>query len=54
MWSVKTPDRSLFSEIDNALPIKLIHSSCLCGVVLVLSASAASASLFFGKREVDG
>ena len=32
---LKTPDRSLFSESDNA-PVKLIHT---CGVVLVLSAS---------------
>ena len=39
---LKTPDRSLFSESDNALPVKLIglHS---CGVVLVLSASATLA-----------
>ena len=32
----QTPAPSLFSESDNALPRKLIHS---CGVVLVLSAS---------------
>ena len=37
VWGVKTPDRSLFSESDNALAVKLIHS---CGVCLVLSASA--------------
>ena len=37
---LKTPDWSLFFESDNALPVKLIHS---CGVVLVLSASAALA-----------
>ena len=32
--------RSLFSESDNTLPVKLIHSS---GVVLVFSASATLA-----------
>ena len=39
---VKTRDRWLLSESDNALPVKLIglHS---CGVVLVLSASATLA-----------
>ena len=37
---LKTLDRSLFSESDNALPVKMIHS---CGVVLVLSASATLA-----------
>ena len=37
---VKNTDQSLFSESDNALPAKLIHS---CGVVLVLSASATLA-----------
>ena len=37
---LKTPDRSLFSESDNALPLKCIHS---CGVVLVLSSFAALA-----------
>ena len=25
VWSVKTPDRPLFSESDNALPRKSIH-----------------------------
>ena len=37
---LKTPDRSLFSESDNTLPLKFIHS---CGVVLVLSAFATLA-----------
>ena len=38
---LNTPDRSLFSESDNALPVKMIRS---CGVVLVLSASAMLAT----------
>ena len=37
---LKTPDQSLFSENDNILPLKFIHS---CGVVLVLSAFATLA-----------
>ena len=35
--------RSLFSESDNTLPVKLIHSS---GVVLVFSASATLAQFW--------